>query len=97
MRFDLLSPRDRRSGARVSRQVKVRCNDQEGFTLNVSDRGARVVVRGELPQHFELALPVVQVQAERVWEQPLGPGGTRVVGVRFTTNSVVADWLDRPR
>jgi hypothetical protein len=81
----------------VARQVKVRCNQHEGFTLNVSDRGARVVVRGELPRHFELTLLTVQVKAERVWEQPLGPGGTRVVGVRFTTNREVADWVDRQR
>lgn len=97
--MDLTTPRNRRqSNSRVAKQVPVSYSTDwttyEAMTLNVSDSGARLVVRSSLPKRFQMQLGPVAVKAETVWEQPLG-SGTRVVGVRFARNQQVGDWLLR--
>ena len=92
--------RNRREWPRVNRQVSVRGEGSVvGVTLNVSERGARVVMRQDLPSEFDLTLEVgvpIQVRAETVWEQKLTGGGS-VRGVRFvpgeSERNVLAGWL----
>ncbi len=74
---------NRRQRLRLKRQIPVRCEQNPGFTINVSMRGARIVTRQAAQKRFLLSLESLQLAAERVWEEPLG-GGNRVIGVRFS-------------
>jgi len=61
--------------------------EHETCTINVSETGARMVVRGHVPRRFDVTFSTldgpVRMHAERVWEQPLSGTG-RIVGIRFT-------------
>lgn len=97
--MDLTTPRNRRqSSQRIPKQMPVSYSTDwttyEATTLNVSDSGARLVVRNALPRRFQMMIGPFAVKAETVWEQQLG-SGTRVVGVRFAKNRYVGDWLLR--
>lgn len=101
MKFDLTTPRNRRFGNRVNKNLTIRYSTPgmlvNGVTLNVSERGARIVVRHDLPGTFDMTLdvgPTVSVKAEKVWEMPLN-NGARVVGVRFDRNQHVREWVQR--
>lgn len=92
--------RNRREWPRVNRQISARGEGTvEGVTLNVSERGARVVMRQSLPSEFDLTLDVgipVSLRAETVWEQKLAGGGS-VLGVRFmpgeSERNVLLGWM----
>jgi len=97
--MDLTTPRNRRQSAQripVQMPVSYRTDwtSYEAMTLNVSDSGARLVVRNTMPRRFQMMLGPFAVKAETVWEKQLG-SGTRVVGVRFAKNRQVGDWLLR--
>ena len=81
MNTELYSVHNRRFRHRVNHQVKVQGDNLQGLTLNLSMRGARIVTRQPMRRHFLLRLalddqPLV-VDAETVWEEPLG-GRNRV-------------------
>jgi len=101
MNTELYSVHNRRFRHRVNHQVRVQGDNLQGLTLNLSMRGARIVTRQPMRRHFLLRLelddqPLV-VDAERVWEEPLG-GGNRVFGVRFMPapeqQAILLNWLE---
>ncbi|MBS2037912.1 PilZ domain-containing protein [bacterium] len=99
MDTELFSVHNRRVRQRCNHQVKVQGENLQGLTLNLSLRGARIVSRSPLRRRFllrlELDRPLI-VDAEKVWEAPLG-GGNRVFGVRFMPapeqQALLAAWL----
>lgn len=91
MKMGLVSPGNRRRAPRFNQQVAVRYESEgavhETLTINVSETGARMVVRGSVGRKFDVTFSTldgpVRMRAERVWEQPLSGSG-RIVGIRFT-------------
>lgn len=91
MRMSLVSPGNRRRAPRFNHRVPVRYESEgtvnETYTINVSETGARMVVRGHVARKFDVTFSTldgpVRMRAERVWEQPLSGTG-RIVGIRFT-------------
>lgn len=91
MRMSLVSPGNRRHAPRFNHRVPVKYEVdgqvQETTTINVSETGARFVVRGHVGRKFAVTFATidgpVRLHAERVWEQPLSGTG-RIVGIRFT-------------
>ena len=100
MDTELLSIHNRRVRQRSNHQVKVQGENLQGLTLNLSLRGARIVSRSPMRRRFLLRLELDQpliVDAERVWEAPLG-GGNRVFGVRFLPapeqQAILTAWMN---
>ncbi|MBT9586685.1 PilZ domain-containing protein [bacterium] len=98
---ELFTVPNRRIWPRVSQQVPVNADANAGYTLNVSLRGARIVTRKPLQQHFTLLLELdetLALEAESIWQEELG-GHNRVVGVRFhpgpEQEEVLKRWMDR--
>lgn len=82
---DLLEMSNRRIWPRVNRQVSVSASQQQGYTLNLSLRGARIVTRQPLKARVRLRLEldeVIEIEAERMWQEDLGTHN-RVAGLRF--------------
>jgi hypothetical protein len=97
---ELLTVHNRRYRQRSNHQVKVQGDNLQGLTLNLSLRGARIVSRNSLQRRFLLRLELDQpliVDAEKVWEAPLG-GGNRVFGIRFMPapeqQAVLTAWIE---
>ena len=98
----MLTVSNRRFRDRVNQQVQVLCQHTPGYTLNVSLRGARIVLRQHARRRFLLRLELdgqpIEVCAERVWEESLG-GGNQVIGVRFLPApeqmAALQGWMDR--
>ncbi|MFN8612108.1 MAG: PilZ domain-containing protein [Vulcanimicrobiota bacterium] len=95
-----MSIHNRRVRQRSNHQVKVQGENLQGLTLNLSLRGARIVSRSPMRRRFLLRLELDQpliVDAERVWEAPLG-GGNRVFGVRFLPapeqQAILTAWMN---
>lgn len=96
---ELLEMSNRRIWPRVNRQVPVRASQQQGYTLNLSLRGARIVTRQPLKARMLLRLEldeVIEVEAERMWEEELGTHN-RVAGLRFLPNAqqeaIIQAWM----
>ena len=97
---ELFTVDNRRYRQRVNHQVKVQGEALQGLTLNLSLRGARIVSRQPMQRRFLLRLELDQpliVDAEKVWEAPLG-GGNRVFGIRFRPaaeqQAVLQSWME---
>lgn len=95
---------NRRQWARIHRSVRVnyrhKMGTAYGYTLDVSMRGARMVVRHPLGRRFPFSLQLdrrLALEAETVWSQCLS-STSWVVGVRFhpilEQESQLERWLD---
>jgi hypothetical protein len=101
---ELLEMSNRRQWPRVRCQLPVDLgSNEQGYTLNVSLRGARIVARRPVDSRFPLTLEVddnlkLEVEAETVWQEALS-AESRVVGVRFLPNleqqKQLRDWMER--
>lgn len=96
---ELLEMSNRRIWPRVNRQVPVSASQDQGYTLNVSLRGARIVTRQPLQARFRLRLEldeVIEVEAERMWQEELG-SQNRVAGLRFLPDAhqeaILSAWM----
>ncbi len=84
-----MSPRNRRSTTRLNGQVGVTYyaegRVQRSETINLSETGARLVLRGVVPHEIDFTLDSPEgplpMRGEKVWEERLA--GASVVGVRF--------------
>ncbi len=100
---ELLEMSNRRIWPRVNRQVSVSASQEQGYTLNVSLRGARIVTRQPLQARFRLRLEldeVIEVEAERMWQEELG-SQNRVAGLHFRPDArqeaIIEAWMAREK
>jgi len=98
---ELLEMSNRRIWPRVNRQVLASTDQESGYTLNVSLRGARIVTRQPLQERSRLRLEldeVLEIDCERMWQEEIG-SKTRVAGLRFQPNpyqeSVIQAWMEK--
>jgi len=96
---ELLEMSNRRIWPRINKQVPVCAAQENGYTLNLSLRGARIVTRQPLKPRFQLRLEldeVIEVEAERMWQEELGTHN-RVAGLRFKLDArqeaILQAWL----
>ena len=96
--------KNRRQAPRLNEQAHVSyCSSvghHTGALLNLSQTGARLLVRHALPGKLKLTLQLdrpVEVEAELVWQQAPMLGGGRVLGARFSSEgahvAALASWL----
>lgn len=94
---ELLEMSNRRIWPRVTGQAPV----SGGYTLNLSLRGARIVTREVMKSSVRIRMDlgeVIELEAEPMWQQELGPNN-RVVGLRFKPDAqqeaVLTAWMQR--